>query len=262
MTGLPMKNILVIDADRALCKRLTEYLRPEGFLVESAHDGETGLEMALTRCFSLVLLDVVLPGEINGFSALQLIRFRTAIPILMVTARCDEVDRILGLEMGADDCLTKPFNPRELLARIHAVLRRSNHDPQEMPAPRGPGRCRVGDVLVDPARRVVLRSEEFVELTAVEFDLLEVLLRNAGRMVSRAELTKTVLGRDLLPPDRSIDVHVSRLRKKLGREREDEERIKSIRGAGYIYVFPPPAVGPADDHGSARAGLGEGYVEE
>jgi two-component system response regulator CpxR len=166
---------------------------------------------------------------------------------MMLTARGDDTYRILGLDMGADDYLPKPFNPRELLARIHAILRRSEGGRAETAEGRERERLKVGDLLLDPARRIVFQADSPVELTGVEFNLLEALLRNAGAVVRRTDLAKTVLGRELSPSDRSVDVHVSRLRSKLGPGEGGGERIKSIRKSGYIYVLPSIPGGAAVD---------------
>jgi two-component system response regulator CpxR len=236
--AMPMDTILVIDDDRDLCDLLGEYLRPEGFEVKTAYDGEKGLEKALTGTYSIVILDVMLPGRYDGYGVLKQIRSRASMPVLMLTARGDDVDRIAGLEMGADDYLAKPFNPRELLARIRAILRRSGHEAREISTGMPSVRYRVGDVEMDTGTRSVDRDGKPVDLTAVEFGLLEMLLLKAGRTVTREELTRVVLGRPLAPYDRSVDVHVSKLRKKLGPHYSGDERIKSIRGSGYIYVLP------------------------
>jgi two-component system response regulator CpxR len=233
-----MDAILVIDDDRDLCDLLDEYLRPEGFDVETAYDGDKGLEKALTGKYSIIILDVMLPGRNDGYGVLKQIRSRASMPVLMLTARGDDVDRIAGLELGADDYLAKPFNPRELLARIRAILRRSGHEAREISTGMPSVRYRVGDVEMDTGTRRVARDGKPVDLTAVEFGLLEMLLLKAGRTVTREELTRMVLGRPLAPYDRSIDVHVSKLRKKLGPDCSGAERIKSIRGSGYIYVLP------------------------
>ncbi|HET6488982.1 MAG TPA: response regulator transcription factor [Syntrophales bacterium] len=234
----PMDTILVIDDDRDLCDLLGEYLRPAGFKVETAHDGDQGIEKAMTGNFSIVILDVMLPGRHDGYGVLKWIRAHCNTPVLMLTALGDDVDRIVGLEMGADDYLSKPFNPRELLARIRAVLRRSSREAREIAAGMPSVHCRVGDVEMDAGTRAIALSGKPVDLTAVEFKLLEMLLFRAGQTVTREELTGAVLGRPLTPYDRSIDVHVSKLRKKLGPDRNGMERIKSVRGSGYIYVLP------------------------
>jgi DNA-binding response OmpR family regulator len=231
-----MENILVIDDDMELCELLAEYLSPEGFTVDSAHNGETGLEMALNGKHSIVVLDIMLPGGNNGFDILQLIRSKTNIPVIMLTARGNDIDRIIGLEMGADDYIPKPFNPRELLARIRAVLRRSKYMLQEISAGSIPKKYKIGDIELDLSARQVVRANEPVKLTNVEFNILAALMSNFGEVVSRENLSNDVLERPLLPYDRSIDVHVSNLRKKLGPENGCQERIKSIRNAGYIYV--------------------------
>jgi two-component system, OmpR family, response regulator CpxR len=230
------ESILVIDDDQALCELLAEYLTNDGFTIDLAHDGREGLEKALGGRYSLFILDVMLPGGQNGFTVLQNIRAKTDTPVLMLTARGEEVDRIIGLEMGADDYLPKPFNPRELLARIHAILRRIKSLRTEEVSGSAGKRYKIDDVELNYSARVVLRAGVSVEVTAVEFSILDKLMRNAGELVTRDELAREVLGRPLSPYDRSVDVHVSRLRKKLSSDDGKTERIKSIRGSGYIYV--------------------------
>ena len=228
-----MDQILIIDDDVALCELVTEYLEPLGFQIESVHRGDAGAERALAGKHSLVILDVMLPG-LNGFEVLRRIRADSKVPVLMLTARGDDVDRIVGLEIGADDYLPKPFNPRELTARIRAILRRTS---LESLAEQRPARkLSVGDVELDSGTRAVSRAGQSVELTAVEFDLLEKLLRAAGSIVTRADLSQEVLGRSSSPFDRSIDMHISNLRKKLGPQFGGTERIKTVRGVGYIYA--------------------------
>lgn len=228
-----MDQILIIDDDVALCELVTEYLEPLGFQIVSVHRGDAGAERAIADEYSLVVLDVMLPG-LNGFEVLRRIRAESKVPVLMLTARGDDVDRIVGLEIGADDYLPKPFNPRELVARIRAILRRTKADePGQQAAAK---KVTVGDVELDSGRRAVSRAGEKVELTAVEFDLLEKLLRAAGQIITREELSKDVLGRSSSPFDRSIDMHISNLRKKLGRQFGASERIKTVRGVGYIYA--------------------------
>ncbi len=233
-----MDQILIIDDDVALCELVTEYLEPLGFQIESVHRGDAGAERALAGKHALVVLDVMLPG-LNGFEVLRRIRAGSKVPVLMLTARGDDVDRIVGLEIGADDYLPKPFNPRELTARIRAILRRTNLEPTQVS---GKKLC-VGDVELDSGTRAASRAGENVELTAVEFDLLEKLLRAAGQIVTREELSKEVLGRSSSPFDRSIDMHISNLRKKLGHQFGETERIKTVRGVGYIYAQASPADG-------------------
>jgi len=228
-----MERILIIDDDVALCELVTEYLEPLGFAIESVHRGDLGAERALEGQHALVVLDVMLPG-LNGFEVLRRIRAESKVPVLMLTARGDDVDRIVGLEIGADDYLPKPFNPRELTARIRAILRRV---PTEKPIDRTTAKkLSVGDVVLDSGTRTVLRSGANVELTSVEFDLLEKLLRVAGEIVTREDLSQQVLGRNASPFDRSIDMHISNLRKKLGHQSGRAERIKTVRGVGYIYA--------------------------
>ena len=228
-----MERILMIDDDRELCDMVREYLAPEGFEVETIHSGEAGLQRALAGGHALILLDVMLP-RLNGFELLRQLRATSNTRVLLLTARGEDVDRIVGLEIGADDYLPKPFNPRELLARIRAILRRPVAEPGAVHA----GEITVGDVRLDPASRSAFRAEEALELTAVEFDLLETLLRSAGAIVRRESLAKTVLGRELNAFDRSIDMHVSKLRRKLGSLPGGQERIKTIRSVGYLYAQP------------------------
>jgi two-component system response regulator CpxR len=235
-----MDQILIIDDDVTLCELVTEYLSPLGFVIESVHRGDTGAERALAPEFSLVVLDVMLPG-LNGFEVLRRIRKESKVPVLMLTARGDDVDRIVGLEIGADDYLPKPFNPRELVARIRAILRRTTLvEPAGFSAQK---QIRVGDVALDGGTRAVQRAGEPVELTAVEFDLLEKLLRAAGQIVTREDLSQAVLGRRASPFDRSIDMHISNLRRKLGHQSGGNERIKTVRGVGYIYAQASTAQG-------------------
>src|SRR5437016_5409445 len=233
-------RILVIDDDVELCSLVSEYLQPEGFQVESVHEGERGLERALSGDHLLIVLDVMLP-KLNGFEVLRRIRATSRIPVLLLTARGEDVDRIVGLEIGADDYLPKPFNPRELVARIRAILRRTKDG--KSAAASVPEILKVGDIELDPATRTVRQQGKQVELTSVEFSLLEVLLREAGRVVTRERLATTVLARKFSPFDRSIDMHVSKVRKKLGDTEGCEEHIKTVRGAGYIFRSEERRVG-------------------
>jgi two-component system, OmpR family, response regulator CpxR len=231
-----MESILVIDDDVELCSLVAEYLQAEGFAVDCAHDGEGGLDKAKAGNYLLTVLDVMLPG-INGFEVLRRIRATSRLPVLLLTARGQDVDRIVGLEIGADDYLPKPFNPRELVARIRAILRRTHAEGKG--AQTAPDILRVGEVELDPATRTVLRHGKPVDLTSVEFNLLEVLLREAGRVVPRERLVNAVLSRKFSPFDRSIDMHVSKVRKKLGdTDAENDEHIKTVRGVGYIFARP------------------------
>jgi two-component system response regulator CpxR len=227
-------RILVIDDDVELCGLVAEYLQPEGFQVEPVHDGKQGLERALSGEYVLIVLDVMLPS-MNGFEILRRMRHTTRVPVLLLTARGEDVDRIVGLEIGADDYLPKPFNPRELVARIRAILRRTRANVKgETPG----NSLQVGDIELDPATRTVLQRGKPVELTSVEFNLLQVLLQEAGQVVSRERLVDTVLGRKFSPFDRSIDMHVSKVRKKLGDSDGGSDYIKTVRSVGYIFTRP------------------------
>jgi len=226
-------RVLLVDDDAELAELVGEYLAREGFSLEAEMDGTRAIDRAVAGDHQLVVLDVMLPG-VNGFDVLRSIRASSHIPVLMLTARGDEVDRIVGLELGADDYLSKPFNPRELVARIRAVLRRTQ--PETRVAGERADRLTVDDVVVDLGRRLVRRGGAAVELTAVEFALLELLMRAAGTVVRRDDLARGALGRNLLPFDRSIDVHVSRMRKKLGPRPDGGERITTLRAVGYLYT--------------------------
>ena len=230
-----MNRILIIDDDEDLCELVSEYLTVEGFEVKAVHDGKTGLDYAVAENFGLVILDVMLP-KMNGFDVLRELRKSSMIPVLMLTARGDDMERIVGLEIGADDYLPKPFNPRELVARIRAILRRANAEEDEHAQPE---KFKIDDLEVSTSGRSARRDGEDLQLTSVEFDLLVALLREAGKIVKKEDLSRTVLERDLSPFDRSLDMHISNLRKKLGRRDGDgdEERIKTIRSVGYIYTI-------------------------
>jgi two-component system, OmpR family, response regulator CpxR len=219
-------RILLIDDDAELCSLLTEFLKREGFTVDCEHEGNRGLERALSPEVDLVVLDVMLPG-IDGFEILRRLRTQSKVPVLMLTARGEDVDRIIGLELGADDYLPKPFNPRELAARIRAILRRYEHRP-----PATSARLEVNGVALDPASREVLAHGKRVELTTFEFDILEMLMRGAGRVLSRDALMENFYNRKATPFDRSIDMHISHLRKKL---EQGSPLIKTIRGVGYQF---------------------------
>ncbi len=231
-----MDQILVIDDDIELCELLTDYLGGEGFSVETVNNGKQGAEQALIGDYVLIILDVMLP-EMNGFDVLRKVREQCKTPVIMLTARGDDIDRIVGLELGADDYLPKPFNPRELVARIRAIQRRVIADTQQ-PAAEKLTELAVGDVVLNKTNRVVRCAGKSVELTSVEFNLLELLLARAGEIISREELVEKVLGRRLSAYDRSIDVHVSALRKKLGHYEGETERIRTVRSVGYLYSLP------------------------
>lgn len=232
-----MDRILVIDDDVELCNLVSEYLAPEGFQVEAVHQGNRGLERALSSEHALVVLDVMLPN-LNGFEVLRRIRDKSRVPVLLLTARGEDVDRIVGLEIGADDYLPKPFNPRELVARIRAILRRTRATERAGAPPEQV--LRVSDIELDPGTRTVRQNGKHVELTSVEFNLLHALLREAGRVVPRERLVDIVLSRKFSPFDRSIDMHVSKIRKKLGDSEGGMDHIKTVRGVGYIFARPQP----------------------
>ena len=221
----------MIDDDEELCELVSEYLTVEGLTVEAVHDGESGLRNAVSNQFDLVILDVMLP-KMNGFDVLRELRQKSKIPVLMLTARGDDMERIVGLEIGADDYLPKPFNPRELVARIRAILRRVTTETEQIPV----SKFQVDDIEVSLAARSAKKDGEDLNLTAVEFDLLVALLKDAGKVINKEDLSETVLDRKLSPYDRSLDMHISNLRKKLGTREDDDERIKTIRSVGYIYT--------------------------
>jgi two-component system response regulator CpxR len=219
-------RILVIDDDVELTALLKEFFEREGFDVAISHNGRTGLEEAGRSSFDLVVLDVMLPG-MDGFEVLRRLRQTTRIPVIMLTARGDDIDRIVGLELGADDYVPKPFNARELIARIRAVLRRTE--------PRADnGRIEVNGVLLDPGTREVWCDGNRIDLTTIEFDILEQLMRAAGRVLSRDQLMEALYNRKASPFDRAMDMHISHLRKKL--ECPDRELIKTVRGVGYQFA--------------------------
>jgi two-component system response regulator CpxR len=229
-------HILVIDDDAELCRLVSRFLGAEGYFVETVQTSRLGIERALSGDYDLIVLDVMLP-DMDGFEVLRRMRAKSSTPVLMLTARGDDLDRILGLEMGADDYLPKPFNTRELSARIRAILRRVNSTNTNA-ALREAASTRVGDLELNAGARTVRCAGEALNLTTVEFDLLQRLLRSAGSVVGREELTKDVLGREFSPFDRSIDTHVWSLRRKVGNALDGSERIKGIRGVGYLYALP------------------------
>jgi DNA-binding response OmpR family regulator len=236
-----MEHVLIIDDDRELCELVAELLGEEGFRVEFANRSDAGLARALSGEHALVVLDVMMPG-MNGFEVLRRLRAEGSdVHVMMLTARGDDVDRIVGLEIGADDYLPKPFNPRELVARLQAILRRARPARAESALssePSAPARVRIGDVEVETGTRQVWRGGQAVELTNVEYEILVQLLNSAGLVVKREDLVRTVLGRELSVFDRSIDMHISHLRKKLGHRAGNAERIKTVRGVGYVYARP------------------------
>ncbi len=233
-----MEDILLIDDDIELCEMLTEYLARYELRVNAEHRGDTGLEVARSRSWPMILLDVMLPG-MDGFEVLKHLRMSSTDSVLLLTARGEDVDRIVGLEMGADDYLAKPFNARELLARIRAIRRRGV---VQAPAS-GSTALVVEDLVLDAAARTVTMDREQIELTDVEFTLLEVLMRSPGKVVEREGLAEEVLGRKFSPFDRSLDMHVSRLRRKLAGDGHSDERVKTVRGTGYQLVLRRSAAG-------------------
>jgi two-component system, OmpR family, response regulator CpxR len=233
-----VERILVVDDDRELCDMLRDYLVVECFEVDCVHNGNHGLEQAVSGKYDVVVLDVMLPG-MPGTQVLQKIRATSRVGVMMLTARGEDVDRILGLEYGADDYLAKPFNPRELVARLRAVLRRLR--PGESDSSWIPELLQVDDLYLDRGSRTCRLGGEIVNLTTTEFDLLVNLVKSSGRVVSRKDLVRMVLDREFSPFDRSIDVHISNLRKKLGALPEGAERIRSVRNIGYLYAHTQSA---------------------
>ncbi len=229
---------LLVDDDRELARLLADYLGPHGVTLDHVEDGHVALDRlaAPGASYDIVLLDVMLPG-IDGFEVCRRVRARLPVPIVMLTARGEDTDRVVGLELGADDYVPKPFNPRELLARMRAVLRRTQRAPEASTS----DRIEVGDLQVDvPAHKATLRGEE-LSLTSFEFRVLVALARRAGETVTREELASVVLpkgGRYDPSVDRSLDVHVSHLRHKLGDEAREPRRIRTVRGVGYVLVKP------------------------
>ena len=228
MNEVSATQLLLIDDDTELCTMLAEYLALEGFAVTALHEGESGARAALSGSFDVVVLDVMMP-RLNGIDALRRIRTASSVPVLMLTARGDDVDRIIGLELGADDYLPKPFNPRELVARLRAILRRgvtaSDHT-----------LVHAGPLVICPAERAAEWHGQALDLTSTEFNLLEVLARHAGHVVSKFDLAEKAMGRKLTRFDRSIDMHMSKLRNKLGMLDDGRSPIQTVRGVGYQLI--------------------------
>lgn len=231
-----MNKILLVDDDEELTELVTEYLSVEGFEVAAVHDGKSGLEAGLSDEYDLMILDVMLP-KMSGFEVLKRLRESSKLPVLMLTARGEDMERIIGLESGADDYLPKPFNPRELVARISAILRRTQSAENKEGGAEEFSKLEIGDVEVNSAARLAKKGDEVLSLTSIEFDLLVALLREAGKIINKEDLSQNVLGRRLSPFDRSLDMHISNLRKKLGVHADGNERIKTIRSVGYIYTL-------------------------
>lgn len=228
-----MRSVLVVDDDERLRSLVAEYLESRGFQVIAVPDGEQAIERMRTAPADLVVLDVMLPGK-DGFEVCREVRKFSAAPIIMLTARGDETDRIVGLEIGADDYLPKPFNPRELLARINAILRRSTSSTE---AGRDP--FSAGPIAVDPDRRLVTLRGEKVDLTTTEFEILRTLVANAGRVIGRERLMELARGEEFASFDRSIDVHISHIRRKLGDDPRQPTFVITVRGIGYTVPKDP-----------------------
>ena len=225
----PKLSLLLVDDDEELCSMMKEFFAEIGHNLDCAHNGRAGLARALGGTYDLVILDVMLP-LVNGFTVLQQLRRRKDVPVIMLSARAQREDRIAGLNTGADDYLPKPFDPDELLARIRAVLRRTGKLS-------GSGtRKNYGNIVVDSQTREVWRGDQKVDLTSLEFDILDMLIRAAGRVISRDEITLTLLEREVDPHDRALDVHISHLRTKLER---GHTLIRTVRGVGYVFTNEP-----------------------
>ncbi|MCF6225889.1 MAG: response regulator transcription factor [Xanthomonadales bacterium] len=228
-TVAKLPHILLVDDDIELAELLAEYFRRHKFEVSLAHDGNAGLQMALENNPDLLLLDIMLPG-LAGTEVLRELRKKSQLPVLMLTAMGDTTDRIIGLELGADDYMPKPANPRELCARINAILRRASSSPGNSE------KIRIDDIELRPASRQVLCKGENITLTSTEFNLVHLLLQEAGRVVCKDELYRQVLGREAVAFDRAIDMHISNIRRKLGPASDGAERIDTIRGSGYQWL--------------------------
>ena len=221
-------NILIIDDDEELGSMLQDFFKPDNISITIALSGEAGLDRIGKKNFDLVILDIMLPG-MNGMEVLKTIRKNNEIPVIMLTARGEEIDRIIGLEIGADDYLSKPFNPRELSARIKAILKRSQS--------RGlTKKKKIGSITIDERSRKVYVNKLPLKLTGTEFEILRALVSNPGKVISKDELSENILGRKLLPYDRSIDTHISNLRNKLGEASNSGVIIQNQRGIGYILI--------------------------
>src|ERR1700759_2268256 len=231
-TAARAPRVLLVDDDRELCQMLSEYLDAEHFDVKSVHDGSDALSELQNGEFEIVILDVMLPS-VGGLDVLRKLGADCTTPILMLTARGDDVDRIVGLELGADDYLSKPFNPRELVARIRAILRRAPRNPRSGV----PDVLTVGPITVNSGTRQAHGTEKLVALPGAEFRVLELLMRSAGQVISRDSMTEQALGRKLAAYDRSIDTHISNLRRKLELEAGTNPEIKNVRGSGYTLTW-------------------------
>jgi two-component system response regulator CpxR len=234
-----VNHLLIVDDDHALVKLLTRFLEGEGFQVDAAYDHPSGLSAALAGEHELIVLDVMLPGG-SGFELLKELRRQSQVPVLLLTAKGEAVDRIVGLEIGADDYLAKPFDPRELVARIRAIFRRTREPAPPSAHPEQDEVLAAGDISMSLGNRTVTCAGTPVDLTSVEFNVLELLLRHAGSVVTREQIAEVALGRPLNFLDRSVDVHVSHVRRKLGACRAGDDLIRPIRGTGYFLAAETP----------------------
>ncbi len=230
-----MHQLLLADDDIELCDMLRQYLEAEDFNVSMVHDGETALSEARSGHYELVVLDIMMP-RMNGLDVLRELRRDSQLPVLILTARGDDVDSIIGLELGADDYLPKPASPRVLVARIRAILRRASVDARFQAEPTAPARLVLDDLEIQSGSRSVNLKGKALVITSTEYSMLECLARNAGHVLSKEELSQQVLGRKLESYDRSVDMHVSNLRRKLGPLPNGKERINTVRGIGYQYI--------------------------
>ncbi|MBY6019324.1 response regulator [Ferrimonas balearica] len=227
-----MNRILLVEDDQGLCELLGQLLELEGFTLTVRQDGPSGLLEAQNGEHDIVLLDVMLPG-LNGFDVLRQLRQKSDVPVLMLTARGDDIDRVVGLEIGADDYLPKPFNDRELIARIRAILRRTR---DKESSSSGQDELVCDDLTLYPRRQEAWANETLLPLTATEFSLLLELTQNPGELISKDRLSEAVLGKKLMPFDRSLDMHLSNLRRKLPERSDNRPRVKTVRGKGYIWL--------------------------
>lgn len=225
-------KLLMIDDDTGLCELLSEYLTAQGYIVECVHDGEQGLKKALEHDYALILLDVMLP-KLDGFEVLKQLRQKKLTPVIMLTAKGEDFDRIFGLELGADDYIPKPFNHRELLARVKAITRRIEHIASLSNT--SSNKLTVNNIIINLAARQAYVDNNELSLTGTEYEVLALLVKNAGEVVSKEQISEEVLGRRLASFDRSIDMHVSNIRKKIA-EYNNSERIKTMRGTGYVFI--------------------------
>jgi two-component system response regulator CpxR len=226
-------NVLIVDDDEEFADLVAEFLAAEGgFTVAMRYDGASGVDAAVNQQFDVIVLDVGLP-KLNGFEALKQIRQQVDTPVVMLTARGDDIDRILGLEIGADDYIPKPCNLRELVARIRAIMRRLD---RPRTAESDEDQVVIGDMKIEPGSQSVFRNGELIPLTGAEYLILEALVESAGQVVDKDSIARQALGRRIMPYDRSVDVHIGNLRKKIGPLDDGRQRIKTVRGRGYLYV--------------------------